>query len=184
MNNNSDNKEKKIEILAPCGSYEILTAAIHAGADACYIGGSSFGARAYAENFDADTIKKAVYYAHLHGVKVYLTVNTLCKQDELPMLYESIRPFYESGGDALIIQDFGVFSYVKKQFPDIAIHCSTQMNVTSCYGAALMKKQGASRVVTAREMSLDEIRAIKEQVDIEVETFVHGAMCILTADSV
>lgn len=177
MNNNSDNKEKKIEILAPCGSYEILTAAIHAGADACYIGGNSFGARAYAENFDADTIKKAVYYAHLHGVKVYLTVNTLCKQDELPMLYESIRPFYESGGDALIIQDFGVFSYVKKQFPDIAIHCSTQMNVTSCYGAALMKKQGASRVVTAREMSLDEIRTIKEQVDIEVETFVHGAMC-------
>lgn len=172
-----NNKTSKIEVLAPCGSYEILVAAVHAGADACYIGGNSFGARAYATNFDQDTIQKAVTYAHLHGVKVYLTVNTLLKQAELPALYDYIKPFYEIGGDALIIQDLGVFSYVKKQFPDIAIHCSTQMNITSAYGAALMKAQGASRVVTAREMSLAEIRTIKEQVDIEVETFVHGAMC-------
>lgn len=171
------NTNPKIEILAPCGSYDILVAAIHAGADACYIGGNCFGARAYAENFDQETIKKAVQYAHLHGVKVYLTVNTLVKQNEIPQLYESIKPFYEVGGDALIIQDLGVFLYVRKQFPDIAIHCSTQMNITSRFGAALMKKQGADRVVTAREMSLDEIRDIKEHVDIEIETFVHGAMC-------
>lgn len=173
MNNN----HKKIEVLAPCGSYDILIAAIHAGADACYIGGNCFGARAYAENFDQETIVKAVSYAHLHGVKVYLTVNTLLKQNELSELYDYIKPFYESGGDALIIQDLGVFSYVRAQFPDIAIHCSTQMNITSRYGAKLMKEQGASRVVTAREMSLAEIHDIKEHVDIEVETFVHGAMC-------
>ncbi len=172
-----NSKHSKIEVLAPCGDYDILIAAVHAGADACYIGGNSFGARAYATNFDEETIKKAVTYAHLHGVKVYLTVNTLLKQEELPALYEYIRPFYEIGGDALIIQDLGVFSYARKQFPDIAIHCSTQMNITSRYGAEFMKQQGATRVVTAREMSLEEIRAIKEHVDIEVETFVHGAMC-------
>ena len=172
-----NNKHSKIEVLAPCGDYDILIAAVHAGADACYIGGNSFGARAYATNFDEETIKQAVTYAHLHGVKVYLTVNTLLKQEELPALYEYIQPFYEIGGDALIIQDLGVFSYVREQFPDIAIHCSTQMNITSRYGAEFMKQQGATRVVTAREMSLAEIRAIKEHVDIEVETFVHGAMC-------
>lgn len=98
-----NNKTSKIEVLAPCGSYEILVAAVHAGADACYIGGNSFGARAYATNFDQDTIQKAVTYAHLHGVKVYLTVNTLLKQAELPALYDYIKPFYEIGGDALII---------------------------------------------------------------------------------
>lgn len=167
----------KIEVLAPCGSYDILVAAVHAGADACYIGGNSFGARAYAENFDTDMIRKAVRYAHLHGVRVYLTVNTLVKEEEFPELYDYIKPFYEIGGDALIIQDLGVFDYVRRQFPDIAIHCSTQMNITSRYGAAMMKEQGATRVVTAREMSLAEIRDIKEHVDIEVETFVHGAMC-------
>lgn len=172
-----NNKYKKIEVLAPCGSYDILVAAIHAGADACYIGGNCFGARAYAQNFDQETIEKAVSYAHLHGVKVYLTVNTLLKQDELSLLYDYIKPFYEVGGDALIIQDLGVFLYVREQFPDIAIHCSTQMNITSRYGAELMKKQGATRIVTAREMTLDEIRDIKEHVDIEIETFVHGAMC-------
>ena len=167
----------KIEVLAPCGSYDILVAAVHAGADACYIGGNSFGARAYAENFDTDTIRKAVRYAHLHGVRVYLTVNTLVKEEEFPDLYAYIKPFYEVGGDALIIQDLGVFDYVRKQFPDIAIHCSTQMNITSRYGAAMMRRQGATRVVTAREMSLAEIRDIKEHVDVEIETFVHGAMC-------
>lgn len=172
-----NNSHSKIEILAPCGSYEILIAAIHAGADACYFGGNCFGARAYAQNFDEDTMINAISYAHLHGVKVYLTVNTLLKQTELSDLYDYIKPFYEAGGDALIVQDLGVFSYIRQQFPDISIHCSTQMNITSRYGAEFMKQQGASRVVTAREMSLDEIRDITQHVDIEVETFVHGAMC-------
>lgn len=165
------------EILAPCGSYDILVAAVKAGADACYIGGSRFGARAYAGNLDTDSIVKAIDYAHLHGVKLYLTVNTLFKNTEIKELKNYLLPYYEAGIDAVIVQDLGAFSLIKHIFPDMNIHCSTQMNINSVYGAELMKKHGATRVVTAREMTLEEIRAIKENVDIEVETFVHGAMC-------
>ncbi len=172
-----NNTNLKIEVLAPCGSYDILVAAVHAGADACYIGGNRFGARAYAENFDEEMTIRAISYAHLHGVKIYLTVNTLFKQNEIPQLYDYIKPYYEAGLDAVIVQDLGVFFYIRTQFPDLPVHCSTQMNITSVHGAGFMAKQGAKRVVTAREMSLDEIRAIKQQVEIEVETFVHGAMC-------
>ena len=174
---NNSNSKSKIEVLAPCGSYDILVAAVHAGADACYIGGNRFGARAYAENFDEPTTIRAISYAHLHGVKLYLTVNTLFKQDEITQLYDYLKPYYEAGLDAVIVQDLGVFSYIRAQFPDLPIHCSTQMNITSVHGAALMAKQGAKRIVTAREMPLSEIIAIKENVDVEVETFVHGAMC-------
>ncbi|MDO5127772.1 MAG: U32 family peptidase [Eubacteriales bacterium] len=171
------NSVKKPEILAPCGSYDILVAAIKAGADACYIGGNRFSARAYAENLQEDQIIKAIDYAHLHDTKLYLTVNTLIKNDEIKMLFEYLLPYYEAGIDAVIVQDLGAFSLIHDTFPDLPIHCSTQMNINSVYGATLMKKQGASRVVTAREMPLHEIRIIKEQLDIEVETFVHGAMC-------
>ena len=171
-------KNKSIpEILAPCGSYEILVAAVKAGADACYIGGTKFGARAYAENLGTDSIIKAIDYAHCHNTSLYLTVNTLFKNNEIKELYDYLLPYYEAGLDAVIVQDLGVFSYVKKLFPDIAIHCSTQMNINSLHAARFMKEQGASRIVTAREMSLNEIKKIKENVDIEVETFVHGAMC-------
>lgn len=165
------------EILAPCGSYDILVAAVKAGADACYIGGSRFGARAYAGNLDTDSIVKAIDYAHLHGVKLYLTVNTLFKNTEIKELKDYLFPYYEAGVDAVIVQDLGAFSLIKRIFPDMNIHCSTQMNINSVHGAELMKKHGATRVVTAREMTLEEVRAIKENVDIEVETFVHGAMC-------
>lgn len=174
---NNSNLNSKIEVLAPCGSYDILVAAVHAGADACYIGGNRFGARAYAENFDEPTTIRAISYAHLHGVKLYLTVNTLFKQDEISQLYDYLKPYYEAGLDAVIVQDLGVFSYIRAQFPDLPIHCSTQMNITSVHGAKLLAKQGAKRIVTAREMPLSEIIAIKENVDVEVETFVHGAMC-------
>lgn len=171
------NNHKNIEILAPCGSYDILTAAVKAGADACYIGGIKFGARAYATNLSDDSIIKAIDYAHLHNVKLYLTVNTLLKNNEIKELYNYLKPYYEAGLDAVIVQDLGVFDFVKENFPDISIHCSTQMNITSPYGAEDMKKKGASRIVTAREMSLEEIKGIKEKVDIEIESFVHGAMC-------
>lgn len=170
-------KKQIPEILAPCGSYEILTAAINAGADACYIGGSKFGARAYAENLDTASYEKAIDYAHLHNVRIYLTVNTLLKDTEITKFCDYIIPYYEAGIDAAIVQDLGVFRMLRNEFPDLKLHCSTQMNITSRHAAAYMKSQGATRVVTAREMSLEDIRDIKDNVDIEVESFVHGAMC-------
>lgn len=167
----------KIEVLAPCGTVDSFYAAVNAGCDACYLAGNMFGARAYAGNFDEETLLHAIDFAHLHGVKVYLTVNTLLKNQELLKLYDFLLPYYRNGLDAVIVQDFGVLSLLRERFPDLSIHCSTQMNICSSYGAEYVKSLGASRVVTAREMSLDEIRKLKESVDIEVETFVHGAMC-------
>lgn len=171
------NSDTKPEILAPCGSYEILIAAVKAGADACYIGGNRFSARAYATNLLDDNLACAIDYAHLHDTKLYLTVNTLFKNNEIYELADYLMPYYKAGLDAVIVQDLGAFSLIKQYFPDLPIHCSTQMNIQSVHAAALMKEQGASRIVTAREMSLEEIRKIKETVAIEVETFVHGAMC-------
>ncbi len=171
------NSYKKPEILAPCGSYDIMIAAINAGADACYFGGNKFGARAYATNFDLETSLKAIDYAHIHGTSLYLTVNTLFKDNEIEDLYDYILPYYKAGLDAVIVQDLGVFKYIREMFPDMHIHCSTQMNITSKYAAKGMKDLGASRIVTAREMSLEEIAEIKRDLDIEIESFVHGAMC-------
>lgn len=165
------------EILAPCGSYDILIAAIKAGADACYIGGNKFGARAYAPNLDNNSYKQAIEYAHLHDTRIYLTVNTLFKNNEIDELYDFLLPYYEAGIDAVIVQDLGVFSAIRQCFPELKLHCSTQMNITSWQAAAYMKAQGADRIVTAREMNLSEIKEIKDKVDIEVESFVHGAMC-------
>ena len=120
---------KKTEVLAPAGSYESLVAAVNAGADAVYMGGSKFGARAYADNPDEDMFLKGLSYAHHHGVKVYMTVNTLLKEEEIEGLVEYVRPYYESGLDAVIVQDLGVFSLVRKHFPDMEIHISTQMSL-------------------------------------------------------
>ncbi len=166
-----------IELLAPAGSYASMTAAFHAGADAVYIGGTRFGARAYADNLDAEQMKQAIDYAHIHGKKLFLTVNTLLRDDEMDDLYGYLHPFYEEGLDAVIVQDYGVLSYIRDQFPGMDIHASTQMTVTGVKSSAYLKKLGASRIVTAREMSLNEIRKIHDQVDIEIETFVHGALC-------
>lgn len=172
-----ENFMKKPELLAPAGSYESFLGAVHAGADAVYIGGKKFGARAYADNFSQEEIIRAVRFAHLFGRKVYLTVNTLMKPIEMEELYEYLLPLYESGLDAVIVQDFGVVGLVRERFADMELHISTQMTVTGEHGAGLMKQWGASRIVPARELSLQEVRRIKETVDIEVETFVHGALC-------
>lgn len=171
-------KTMKTELLAPAGSYEAMTAAFAAGADAVYIGGQKFGARAYADNLDTDQMMDAIAYARLHGKKLYLTVNTLLKERELEEeLYDYLLPFYEQGLDAVIVQDFGVFSLIRNTFPDLAVHCSTQMTITGPFSAALLESLGASRIVTARELSLEEIRKIRRQTKLEIESFVHGALC-------
>lgn len=169
--------KKIVEILAPAGSFESMKAAVAAGADAVYIGGSRFGARAFAENPGEDKLLEAIDYVHLHGRKLYLTVNTLMKEQEMKELFEYLLPYYRQGLDAVIVQDLGVFSFVREYFPDLPIHASTQMTITGVYGAGLLKELGAERVVTARELSLKEISQIHQQVDVEIESFVHGALC-------
>jgi len=169
--------KKKVEILAPAGSFESMKAAVAAGADAVYMGGSKFGARAFADNPDQDRLLEAIDYVHLHGRKLYLTVNTLVKEQEMKELYDYLAPYYERGLDAAIVQDMGVLSFLKEQFPGLPIHASTQMTITGVYGASLLKDLGAERVVTARELSLKEIEQIHNKVDVEIESFVHGALC-------
>ena len=170
-------KKQKVEILAPAGSFESMVAAVNAGADAVYIGGSRFGARAYANNLDEEMMIRAIDYVHLHGAKIYMTVNTLVKEKELPELYDYLKPYYEAGLDAVIVQDLGVFAYIREHFPDMDIHVSTQMTVTGKYSAAKLKEMGAVRVVPARELTLGEIRDIYDETGLEIETFVHGALC-------
>lgn len=167
----------KREVLAPAGTYECFRAAINAGADAVYLGGSMFGARAFAGNFEEAELIKAIRTAHLYGRKVYLTVNTLLRNDELEKLVQYVKPYYEEGLDAVIVQDYGVFAVLREAFPGLDLHASTQMTITGKYGAQLLKDMGAVRVVPARELSAEEIRDIYDNVDIEIESFVHGALC-------
>lgn len=168
---------KKVELLAPAGSFESFIGAIHAGADAVYLGGEKFGARAYAQNFTTEELCEALDYAHLNGRKVYLTINTMLKQSEMQDLYDYLLPFYERGLDGVIVQDMGVFQHISKYFPGLELHVSTQAGLTGEYGARFFKTLGASRIVPARELSLEEIKEIKRNVPIEIETFIHGAMC-------
>ncbi len=170
-------KNRKVEILAPAGSFESMVAAVNAGADAVYIGGSRFGARAYANNLDEEAMIRAIDFVHLHGCRIYMTVNTLVKEKELPDLYEYLKPYYEAGLDAVIVQDLGVFTYIRDHFPGMDIHVSTQMTVTGKYSAEQLKEMGAVRVVPARELTLTEIREIYDRTGMEIETFVHGALC-------
>lgn len=165
------------EVLAPAGTYECFRAAINAGADAVYLGGSMFGARAFAGNFEEAELIKAIRTAHLYGRKVYLTVNTLLRNDELERLVQYVKPYYEEGLDAVIVQDYGVFAVLREAFPGLDLHASTQMTITGKYGAQLLKDMGAARVVPARELSAKEIRDIYDNVDVEIESFVHGALC-------
>ena len=165
------------EVLAPAGTYECFRAAINAGADAVYLGGSMFGARAFAGNFEEAELIKAIRTAHLYGRKVYLTVNTLLRNDELEKLVQYVKPYYEEGLDAVIVQDYGVFAVLREAFPGLDLHASTQMTITGKYGAQLLKDMGAARVVPARELSAKEIRDIYDDVDVEIESFVHGALC-------
>ncbi len=170
--------DKKVELLAPAGNYECFLAALCAGADAVYLAGSKFGARAYADNFSKEELLRAIRYAHLFSRKVYLTVNTLLKDTELKELADYLRPYVDAGLDAVIVQDLGVLSLVRREFPGLSVHCSTQMTITGEDGVRFAKELGAVRVVPARELSLEEIRQIKAACpDMELECFVHGAMC-------
>lgn len=171
-------KKNQLELLAPAGSYDIFRAVLNAGADAVYVGGGQFGARAYANNFSEEELLRAIDEAHIHGKQLYLTVNTLLKEEELEaQLYDYLRPYYEQGLDAVIVQDMGAFQFIREYFPKMDIHTSTQMTICNRYGAEMMKELGATRVVTAREMSFAEIKDIADHVDIEIESFVHGALC-------
>ena len=168
---------QRVELLAPAGNYEAFIGAINAGADAVYLGGEKFGARAYADNFSTEEICNALHIAHFMGRKIYLTVNTLMKESELEELYDYLLPLYEAGLDGVIVQDMGVFCYIRDHFKDLALHASTQMTLTGVRGASFLKSRGAVRIVPARELSLAEIRKIKEQTGMEIECFIHGAMC-------
>lgn len=168
---------KELELLAPAGSLKTLKAVIHAGADAVYLGGSMFGARAYANNFNEEELLEAIRFGHIHGRKIILAVNTLLKEYELGQLYDYLHPYYEAGVDAVIVQDMGVMEFIKTHFPNLPIHTSTQMTITNVEGARLLKEQGVERVVTAREMSLEEIQRIHDEVGVELESFIHGALC-------
>ena len=170
-------KEYQVELLAPAGNMEAFLGAIHAGADAVYLSGNKYGARAYADNFTTEDLVFCIRYAHIWGRKLYLTVNTLLKDCEIQNLREYIQPLYEAGLDACIVQDYGVFQFLKRNFPQMELHASTQMTITGANGASLLKDLGASRIVPARELSLEEIKVMKEETGLEMETFVHGAMC-------
>lgn len=170
-------EKKQAEILAPAGSWASMKAAVAAGADAVYMGGTRFGARAYADNPDEKGLLEAIDYVHLHGRRLYMTVNTLFKESELKELAEYMTPYYNQGLDGVIVQDLGALRIMKENFLGLELHASTQMTITSVYGARMLKDFGCSRVVTSREMSLDEIRRVREEVDVEIESFVHGALC-------
>ncbi|MDF2907776.1 MAG: hypothetical protein K0R34_3097 [Herbinix sp.] len=170
--------KRTIEILAPAGSYEGMRAAMNAGCDAVYIGGNSFGARAYANNLEEDTLLNAIDEAHIRDKKLYLTVNTLLKEKERTKeLYRFLEKLYLRGLDAVIVQDMGVLHFIHENFPELPIHASTQTTLTMAQGANLLKPYGVTRLVTARELSLNEIKTIRENTDLEIETFVHGALC-------
>lgn len=167
----------RAELLAPAGSFESLRAAVTAGADAVYVGGTRFGARAYADNLTEEELLAAIDYCHLRGCRLYLTVNTLLKDDEMDLLYDYLKPYYEKGLDAVIVQDPGVILYIQEAFPELEIHASTQMTICGTKGVRLLESLGVSRVVTSRELSLEEIREIRKETSLEIESFVHGALC-------
>lgn len=170
--------KKKIEILAPAGSYESMRAAMNAGCDAVYMGGSKFGARAFADNPNEDTLLQAIDEAHLRNKRLYLTVNTLIKEKEMQsQLYDFLEKYYLAGLDAVIVQDVGVMHFIHRHFPDLPIHASTQTTITMAQGAEVLKSVGVTRLVTARELSFKEIKHIRANTDLEIETFVHGALC-------
>lgn len=171
-------KKPQVEVLAPASGLETIQAAIYAGADAVYTGGSKFGARAYADNLIEEQLLEAIDFVHMHGKRLYLTVNTLLKERELSEeLVSYLEPFYVQGLDAVIVQDMGVFRTIRKHFPYLPVHVSTQAVVTGVDSAAWYEALGAQRIVTARELSLEEIRIIRSRTNIEIESFVHGALC-------
>lgn len=168
----------KIELLAPVGDFECLKAAVQNGADAVYLGASSFSARASAKNFDFDELQEAIDYAHLRGVKVHLALNTLIKNNELDDALFLAKEAYQMGVDALIVQDYGLCSMLLKYLPNLPLHASTQMSIHNLDGAKQAEDLGFSRVVLSRETSLSSLEFIKSHSNIELEVFIHGALCI------
>ena len=171
------NQIKVPEILAPAGSFESLKAAVAAGCDAVYIGGSRFGARAYADNPEGDDMLRAIDYCHIYGVKIYMTVNTLLKEREIAELYSFLKPYYEAGLDAVIVQDVGAMRNIHAWFPEMEIHASTQMTITMGVSDDLLKKYGVTRIVPARELTIGELEQMRKDTLMEMEVFVHGALC-------
>ena len=167
-----------IELLAPAGSMEALKAAVESGADAVYLSGKMFGARAYANNFDEDGLKEAIEFAHLRNVKIHVTVNTLVDNAEVAELVEYLRYLYEAGADAVLVQDLGVARIARAVVPDLPLHASTQMTVNNLAGVLALQELGFSRVVLAREVTLKDIRHICKNCDVEIEVFAHGALCV------
>lgn len=174
------NEKKKPELLSPAGSMENLISAVQYGADAVYLAGKIFGMRAAASNFSADELKDAVDYCHSHGVRVYITCNTLPRNDELKELPEFLENCERIGVDAFIISDLGVFSMAKKYAPGVEIHVSTQAGIVNFAAAQAFYEMGAKRIVLARELNIDEVKGIRENIpdDMDIEAFVHGAMCM------
>lgn len=169
--------KKKIELLAPAGSWEALEAAVNAGADAVYMGGRAFGARAYASNFDKEEMTRAVYFAHMHRVRLYITVNTLVDDSELSELADYLLFLNNVGVDGIIVQDLGVIRLARKIVPELPLHASTQMTITNSGGVDFAVAAGMERSVLARELSLKEIDAACKR-GTEIETFIHGALCV------
>ena len=173
-------RDKRVELLAPAGSFQSVVAAVNAGADAVYMGSRRFGARAYADSAQAegeDMVMEAIRYCHLFSVKLYMTVNILFKDDELKELFSYIKPYYEAGVDGLIMQDLGAVRVIRSMFPDLEVHASTQQTITSVAGARMAQRFGMTRAVLSRELSLQEIRKIHDESGMELEAFCHGAMC-------
>lgn len=167
---------KKIELLAPAGNLEILKVAVQAGANAVYLAGKNFGARSYSDNFTREELIEGVNYAHLRNVKIYITVNTIIYEDEFDELKDYLKFLYEINVDALIIQDLGLLRYVRMNYPNFEVHASTQMNIFDEKGALILKNNGVKRVVLARETDIDIAKKIANT-GIEVEIFIHGALC-------
>ena len=169
---------KKIELLAPAGNMENLKAAVMAGCDAVYLGGANFGARAFSKNFSNEEIVDAIKYCHLYGVKVYVTINTLIYENEVDSFMEYVDFLHRNNVDAVLIQDLGMFDLVRKTYPNLEIHSSTQMHIHNLDGALMAKKLGVKRVVLARETPIEKVKEIKKEADIDVEIFAHGALCV------
>ena len=167
-----------LEILAPCGGFDSVEAAVKCGADAVYLGAKEFSARASAHNFDFEEMEKAVKYCHLCGVKVYLTANTVIFDDECEKALNTVIKASNAGIDGVIVQDFGLVSLIKRYVPHLPLHGSTQMSVHSPSGAKFLEELGFKRVVLSRELSMEEIKEIRKATSMELEVFVHGALCM------
>jgi U32 family peptidase len=175
---NLESKQKSLELLAPAGDWDSLLAALAAGADAVYLGGELFNARQNAANFDLEHLREATNLLHFHGKKIYITVNTLVAEAELPEALKYLSQLYNLGVDAIIIQDLGLIHLARKYIPDLELHASTQMTVHNREGAIFLKELGLKRVVLAREMTKIEVESIVRESNIEIEVFIHGALCV------